>query len=130
MPSMYEALWIASIAAFPLILFGLRVREIYLSYRWRPAIVQITACYAGTIVDVDSLFVDAEFSVDGVSYHKTEINTRQMHRTGFEPVSLVSVFVNPNDPHDLILDKRDTSLLDALARSFVVRFLPTSSRSA
>ncbi len=127
---MYEALWIVSIAAFPLILFGLRVREIYLSYRWQPATAKITACYTATIVDVDSLFVDAEFVLDGVPYCKTEINTRQMRRAGFEPGSLVPVLVNPNDPSRLVLDKRDTNFIDALARSFVVRFLPTPSKSA
>ncbi len=63
---MYEALWIVSIAALPLILFGLRVREIYLSNRWRPATAKITACYKATIVDVENLFVDVEFVLDGV----------------------------------------------------------------
>ncbi len=125
---MYEALWVVSIAVFPLIVFGLRVREIYLSNRWRPAIAKITACYTATIVDVDSLFIDAEFVLDGVPYRKTEINTHQMRRTGFEPGTLVSVFVNPNDAGQVVLDKRDTNLIDGWARSFVMRFLPTSSR--
>ncbi|EJJ28835.1 DUF3592 domain-containing protein [Rhizobium sp. CF142] len=126
---MYEALWIVSIAAFPLILFGLRVREIYFSNIWRPATAKITACYPATIVDVDSLFVDMEFVLDGVPYRKTEINTHQMRRDGFEPGSLVAVFVNPNDAGQVVLDKRDTNFLDAWARSFVTRFLSTSSRT-
>lgn len=124
---MYEALWIVSIAVFPLIPFGLRVREIYLSNRWRLATAKITACYTATIVDVDSLFVDVEFALDDVSYRKTEINTRQMRRAGFEPRSLVTVFVNPDDPGQVILDKRDANFIDGWARSFVTRFLPTSS---
>jgi len=124
---MLKALWIVSIAAFPLILFGLRVREIYLSNRWRPATAKITACYKATIVDVDSLFVDVEFVLDGTPYRKTEINTRQMRRDGLEPGSLIAVFVNPNDAGEVVLDKRDTNFLDVWARSFVMRFLSTSS---
>jgi hypothetical protein len=124
---MYEALWIVSIAAFLLILFGLRVREIYLSNRWRPANAKITACYTGTIVDVDSLFVDVEFVLDGVPYRKTEINTRQMRRDGFEPGSPIAVFVNPNNVGQVVLSKPDTNFLDVWARSFVTRFLSTSS---
>lgn len=127
---MYEALWMVSIAAFPLILFGLRVREIYLSNKWRLATAKITACYTGTIVDVDSVFIDVEFVLDGVPYRKTEINTRQMRRDGFEPGSLVAVFVDPNDAGRVVLDKRDTNFLDAWARSFVARFLSTSSERA
>ncbi|MBB3464550.1 DUF3592 domain-containing protein [Rhizobium sp. BK377] len=123
---MYEALWIFSIIAFPLILFGLRIREIYLSKRWRSATAKVTACYSAAIVDVDSLFVDVEFVLDGVRHQKTEVNTRQMCRDGFEPGSLVAVLVNPNDPRQVALDKRDTNFLDAWARSFVTRFLPTS----
>ncbi|GAA3099155.1 hypothetical protein GCM10010520_50720 [Rhizobium viscosum] len=124
---MLKALWIVSIAAFPLILFGLRVREIYLSNRWRPATAKITACYKATIVDVDSLFVDLEFVLDGVPYRKTEINTRQMRRTGFEPGSLVSIFVNPDNVGQVVLSKPDTNFLDVWARSIVTRFLSTSS---
>jgi len=124
---MYEALWIVSIAAFPLILFGLRVREIYLSKKWRPATAKITACYKATIVDVDSLFVDVEFVLDGALYRKTEINTRQMRRDGFEPGALVAVFVNPDDAGQVVLSKPDTNFLDVWARSLVTRFLSTSS---
>lgn len=101
---MYVALWIVSIAAFPLILFGLRVREIYLSKRWRLATAKITACYKAAIVDVDTLFVDVEFLLDGTPYRKTEINTRQMRRDGFEPGSLIAIFVNPNDAGQIALD--------------------------
>ncbi len=70
------------------------------------------------------------FTVLGLADRKTEIDARQMRRDGFETGAHIAVFVNPNDAGQVVLDKRDTNFLDAWARSFVTRFLSTSSGRA